>query len=199
MSDMPEGLTGQEQHDWKFGEADGQMTLLHTLGKLAALREQLAEEREAGINMKTQNRIRDLVIELSGASDGDIDGGGCDSGDPVDLSLSEICQGFAFLKDAHYAEVERLKDVLHADKTGLAAALDKCVTLAQARMWIVDGRGSYSWDDDKYRREAGWALREIIDHCRGALKASGDLAHAECCGRGKKPAERGKENPCEDS
>jgi len=80
-------------------------------------------------------------------------------------------------------EIERLKSVLHLDRSGLASALDECRNIAEKRLWIVDGRGAYSWDDDDYRREAGSALREIIDHCDAKLKESGDLAHAECCGR----------------
>jgi hypothetical protein len=46
-----------------------------------------------------QDAIRDKVIEVSGASDELIDGSGCDSGDPLDLTLTEIAQGFAFLRD----------------------------------------------------------------------------------------------------
>lgn len=51
------------------------------------------------ITLETQNRIRNLVIRLSGAKDGLIDGSGCDSGDPVDLTLNEIAQGFNYLLD----------------------------------------------------------------------------------------------------
>lgn len=41
-----------------------------------------------------QDEIRRVVIECSGAPDCDIDGGGDDSGDPLDLTLNEIRQGF---------------------------------------------------------------------------------------------------------
>lgn len=44
-----------------------------------------------------QESIRELAIAETGAPDFFIDGGACDSGDPLDLTLTEIKQGFAFL------------------------------------------------------------------------------------------------------
>ncbi len=81
------------------------------------------------------------------------------------------------------AEVERLKRILHLDRTGMAKALNECRSEAQSRLEITEGRGSYEWDDDRYRREAGYALQAIIAICADALRDSGNLAHAECCGR----------------
>lgn len=46
-----------------------------------------------------QNEIRALVIKESGAKSEDIDGSGCDSGDPLDLTLSEISQGFCHIEE----------------------------------------------------------------------------------------------------
>lgn len=46
-----------------------------------------------------QDEIRDFVIMRSGAPDYKIDGGGCDSGDPLDLTLSEIGLGINFVLD----------------------------------------------------------------------------------------------------
>ena len=43
-----------------------------------------------------QDAIRELLIEMSGASDDAIDGAGCDSGDPLDLTLTEIRQAFDY-------------------------------------------------------------------------------------------------------
>lgn len=76
-------------------------------------------------------------------------------------------------------EIERIKDALHDDASGLVAALAEVRAAAQSRMWIVEGRGSYSWNDDRYRREAGYALKEIIQRCTDALRESGNLAHGE--------------------
>lgn len=58
------------------------------------------EEKHEEELRRWQDEIRGAVIDASGASDCDIDGGGCDSGDPLDLTLTEISQGFVFLKEA---------------------------------------------------------------------------------------------------
>ena len=47
-----------------------------------------------------QDAIRNEVIKQSGAPDCDIDGGGCESGDPLDLTLTEIRQGFRHVKES---------------------------------------------------------------------------------------------------
>lgn len=82
-------------------------------------------------------------------------------------------------------EVERLKDVLHRDRSGLAAALAEVWRTAGGYAWVAEGRGPYAWDDEEYRAEMGRMVREIVTLCSKAIGASGDLAHAECCGRGK--------------
>lgn len=83
--------------------------------QISTLQEGLRKEIEAGITLETQNRIRDLVIKKSGAGDGVIDGSGCDSGDPVDLTLAEIAQGFNYLLD----------EVIEPLKKELAGAKDE--------------------------------------------------------------------------
>lgn len=80
-------------------------------------------------------------------------------------------------------EIERLKNVLHRDRVGLAEALAKVREEVRSRIWVVEGRGAYRWDDDRYRKEAGYALNAIDKIAHDALVASGTLAHAECCGR----------------
>jgi hypothetical protein len=77
---------------------------------------------------------------------------------------------------ASEAEVLRVRELINRDRTGLAEAIDKMVKEARSRLWVVDGRGSYSWDDDRYRREAGLALRAIIELGKKALRESGNRA-----------------------
>lgn len=66
--------------------------------------------REDGITGAAQNRIRDAVevftrVRTPGVT---IDGSGCDSGDPVDLTISEVTQGLNAFDDALYdCEQER--------------------------------------------------------------------------------------------
>lgn len=86
---------------------------------------------------------------------------------------------------AAIAEIERLKDVLHKDRSGLAAALEEIWRTAGGYAWVATGRGPYEYDDDEYRAEMGRMVLEIVTLCSKALRESGDLAHAECCARGK--------------
>jgi hypothetical protein len=69
-------------------------TMLRLLNAQARAGEEL--DTELG---RWQDAIRDVVIDESGAPDGTIDGGGCESGDPLDLSLAEIRLGFAYMRD----------------------------------------------------------------------------------------------------
>jgi hypothetical protein len=39
--------------------------------------------------------------------------------------------------------------------------LERIKEEATTRWWIMEGRGSYAWNDDDYRKEAGWALGVI--------------------------------------
>lgn len=88
-------------------------------------------------------------------------------------------EGISFL----LSEIERLKDVLHRDQTGLAKALAEVVKTTEGYSWVAQGRGPYEWDDDEYRKEMGRMLAAVEGIARKALQASGNLAHRECCGR----------------
>lgn len=81
----------------------------------------------------------------------------------------------ALLQEAQ-AEVLRVRDLINRDKTGLAQAIDEMVKEAQGRLWIVESRGSYEWDDERYRKEAGLALRAVVMLGKKALTNSGALA-----------------------
>jgi hypothetical protein len=61
---------------------------------LAARRPESAEPDEL---TRWQDAIRGLVCILSGSFD--IDGGSCDSGDPLDFTLTEITEGFTVIQD----------------------------------------------------------------------------------------------------
>ena len=65
--------------------------------KGVAAEKRAAELEEIGITAKTQDRIQAYVLKHSGAER--IDGSGCDSGDPVDLTLAEIGQGLIHVQD----------------------------------------------------------------------------------------------------
>jgi ABC-type transporter Mla MlaB component len=83
-------------------------------------------------------------------------------------------------------EIKNLKDVLHIDRSGLASAIEKIQKIAASYSWVAEGRGSYSYDDAEYQKEAGRMVDEITSFCEKVLTESGNIAHAECCGRGVK-------------
>lgn len=66
-------------------------------------------------------------------------------------------------------ELAAAKEQLEFDRTtchNFLKALDKAL---DGRFWLTEGRGSYSWDDDRYRSEfhdATVALRAILDPMR---------------------------------
>lgn len=93
-------------------------------------------EQESGITGEEQNRIREAVVKASGAPDNEIDGSGCDSGDPVDLTLSEIAQGFNFLK-ARLALLEKVAEAAGRCRSGL----DAYDELSNALDALKGGRG----------------------------------------------------------
>ena len=55
-----------------------------------------------------------------------------------------------------------LVEWVEKDKTGLYNGLTRIRKAIEAREWILDGRGPYEWDDDRYRQEASWAFEEVI-------------------------------------
>jgi hypothetical protein len=90
----------------------------------------------------------------------------------------------------HYqriAEIERisraerdnaeLKCANELDRRSLWAvirAIDEEIT---GRMWIIEGRGSYEWDDAQYQKEFGWAIHAIQEKLEPLRKMAHDLTN----------------------
>lgn len=56
--------------------------------------------------------------------------------------------------DSLKAEVVRLSDNLYG-------FINRTLEAIRQRRWLCEGRGSYRYDDDEYRKEAGYAFDEI--------------------------------------
>lgn len=102
--------------------------------------------------------------------------------------IASKCAGYghwvkaASAVDASYLkEIEELKNQLHRDQTGLAGGLAAINEYLKGCDWITQGRGSYEWDDDRYRDESHQAFAEIRRLATEALHKSGKEAHAICC------------------
>lgn len=84
------------------------------------------------------------------------------------------------------AEIERLRDVLHRDQTGLADGIDRIRKIVKGWAWIPLGEWAcYDYTEQTaatLRIEFSNCLRQIEEVALAAMKASGELAHAECCG-----------------
>ena len=65
------------------------------------------------------------------------------------------------------------------DRSGMAKALSSIQAEVRGRLWITEGRGPYAWDDERYKEEAGAALRTVLVLASDALLASGRLADVE--------------------
>ena len=98
--------------NWRAVKAEDELTTLRA--DLAAALERVKgleaneEVRSGEEDGRWQQAIYDLIREATGA-DTEIDGGGCDSGDPLDFTLDEISQGFNYLKNKHDQERDQLK------------------------------------------------------------------------------------------
>lgn len=92
---------------------------------------------------------------------------------PEDMALWAVLA----LQDAR-REIVRLKALLNRDATGLAEGLVQCQKAVRSREWVLESRGPYEWDDDRYKDEAGFALREVVEIAAAALKRSGLVADA---------------------
>lgn len=79
--------------------------------------------------------------------------------------------GLAKLLDDALAANERDRTQLHR----VVRAIDDEIT---GRMWLLEGRGSYEWDDDKYRQEFGWAVKALQAKLEPLRKIASDLANS---------------------
>lgn len=109
--------------------------------------------------------------------------------DRAEIAESRLAEARRALGDTATA-LERARDALNRDRTGLAAALDVIRDEVRSRHWMrheseggdAGSWGSYSWEQHTaatLRREIGWAFDAIAKHALGALHKSGDLAHVE--------------------
>ena len=56
---------------------------------------------------------------------------------------------------------ERAEAALERDRTAVITACNKVCEEMAGRAWLLEGRGPYEWDDDRYRQEFSTALRAI--------------------------------------
>lgn len=87
------------------------------------------------------------------------------------------------VKELRATLAQRDKDVAQAqaanerDRTALHRVVRQIDEEITGRMWLIDGRGAYEWDDDRYRQEFGWAVHALQDKLEPLRKIAGDLSN----------------------
>jgi hypothetical protein len=97
------------------------------------------------------------------------------------------------MSDEHLtAEVERLRELINRDRTGLAAGLNAVLKVVEGYRWLAAGEwASYSHEEhtqETLRREIGWAFDALAEIASRHLRQSGLRADAAFQG-GPGPAE----------
>lgn len=74
-------------------------------------------------------------------------------------------------------QVAFLGDALWRDDVGMSKVLGQIRAHVSARTWLLEGRGAYEWDDNRYKEEAGEAMRPVLELVELGLSSSGELLH----------------------
>lgn len=61
----------------------------------------------------------------------------------------------------HKARADAAEAALERDRSFVAETINGVHSAIQSREWLLEGRGSYEWDDDRYRDEFGQAIEAI--------------------------------------
>jgi len=78
-------------------------------------------------------------------------------------------------KDARIAELEA---VIESDRSKLADAVTQIHKVLDGKFWLTEGRGSYTWDDDRYRQEFHDAAVDLLAAIKSIEKLAADLSNS---------------------
>lgn len=73
------------------------------------------------------------------------------------------------------AELNAAKEQLEWDRTQCADFLTNLHKCMDSRFWLTEGRGSYTWDDDRYRAEFKEAASELLVALRPLREMAANL------------------------
>ena len=71
-------------------------------------------------------------------------------------------------------EIERLKAVNERDRSQVAETFTAIMEAIRCREWLRLGRGSYEYDDDRWRGEFSQAIDEVIAAARPLQRIAAD-------------------------
>lgn len=73
------------------------------------------------------------------------------------------------------AERDDARAANECDRTALHRVVHEIDSEIKGRMWLIEGRGPYEWDDDRYRQEFGWAVQALETKLEVLRRIAGDL------------------------
>lgn len=73
--------------------------------------------------------------------------------------------------------IEELRAVIEADRTKVAGHITALDKVLHARFWLTEGRGSYEWDDDRYKEEFRAAVLEVLEVLKPLRQFGADLTN----------------------
>ena len=88
-------------------------------------------------------------------------------------------------------QVEELTQAIEHDRTSLCSPLESMRKALESREWLRLGRGSYEWNDDRWRDEFAEACNEIYAAIEPLQKVASDWTH---CSRDGKLVESARIN-----
>ena len=71
-------------------------------------------------------------------------------------------------------EIERLKAMNERDRTTVADGVTAIFEAIRAHEWLRLGRGSYEWDDDRWRDEFSAAIDKIMEAMKPLQRVASD-------------------------
>jgi hypothetical protein len=75
------------------------------------------------------------------------------------------------------ARVAELESILERDRSRVAVGLMAIRKAVARRHWLTVGRGSYAWDDDRWKGEFAQALQEIEEALPPLAKVAADWSN----------------------
>lgn len=97
-----------------------------------------------------------------------------------DEEISHILE-VASLEQQNAAFQQRVDDALAAnelDRRNLHAVVKNIDEEINGRMWLIESRGPYKWDDDRFRKEFGWAVHALQEKLEPLRKIASDLTNS---------------------
>lgn len=73
--------------------------------------------------------------------------------------------------------IRALEAVIEADRTRIIDGVNTLEKVLRGRFWLTEGRGSYEWNDDRYRKEFGDAARAVLKAVEPLRKIGADLTN----------------------